>query len=120
MNPNSSMAKKTIAGTAVPEISDWIHIFTAGTYPQARLVDGKVEIVNVDVPVSYIKKIAANFDGDWQDAPIWIGHEDKEQAALGWIAALKVEGNKLYAKFKDISEELVELITKKRYKYVSV
>lgn len=114
------MASKKNQETEIPALSEWIHIFTAGNYPQARLVDGKVEIVDVEVSLAHIKKVAANFDGDWQDAPIWIGHENKEQPALGWIAALKVVGNKLYARFKDMTPELVELIKSKKYKYVSV
>jgi len=85
-------------------------IFTAGSYPQGVFT-------NED-----LRQIADNYDKDFCEAPVWIGHpdQDEEPEALAWIDRLIAEGDKLYCKFSYVSEQLVYMLNNKRFKRVSV
>lgn len=85
-----------------------------------KWIDGEPQIIEVDVKPEYIKEVAENYDSEWQQAPFMVGHRDYEQPALAWIAELKAEGKKLFAKLTDITPRLTEIIANKEYKYVSI
>ena len=80
----------------------------------------------IDLTPQLLKSLADSYDPAWQEAPIWLGHPDEKQSgmhepqALGWIEDIKFIGDKLLACFKDVSDELRELIEKKRFKYRSI
>jgi hypothetical protein len=85
-------------------------VFTAGTYPQGVFT------------AEDLKQIADNYDKDFCEAPIWIGHPaaDEEPEALAWIDRVIAEGDKLYVKFSYVSEQLIYMLQNKRFKRVSV
>lgn len=63
--------------------------------------------------------------GDNHRVPLKFGHNNKQpmtdgQPALGWVTALKVEGDKLFAKFSDVSKLVQTAFAKKMYRNVSV
>jgi hypothetical protein len=52
--------------------------------------------------------------------PVKVGHVKAEDApAWGWVENLRLEGDVLVADFRDVPDELVELIREKRYDAVS-
>lgn len=99
-------------------VNNFIHIFTAGTYPQFDPAEQKT--VNVTVSEDDIKQIAFSYDPLYHEAPLWIGHPNPDAPALGWFSELKADGIKLFGKLAEVSDELVDLISKKKYKKVSV
>jgi hypothetical protein len=57
--------------------------------------------------------------------PLKFGHNDEQpitdgQPALGWVEDIWVKGNKLFAKFVDIPNEVYAAMQKKLYRHVSV
>jgi hypothetical protein len=53
-------------------------------------------------------------------APVVYGHPSSEDAALGWVDKLKVDGNILKAKLVDLSEQLIQSIKDGAYKFQSI
>lgn len=99
------------------ESNKWIHVFTAGKYPQG------------DVTVADLKKIAACYDPvNLHEAFMTIGHIDwservgaDEPPAIAWIKELKVEGDKLFALIGEQTKEFKEkCIDNKNFKRVSI
>lgn len=86
------------------------HVFSAGKYPQG------------EISLQFINNVAKNYDKNFHEAPVWIGHPsaDVEPEALGWIEEVKAEDGKLYVSFSDISDELKELTSNKKFKKCSV
>ena len=99
-------------------INQFIHIFTAGTYPQWDSKEQKT--IDVTVSPENLAQIAASYDPVWHEAPLWIGHPLPDAPALGWFSELKAVGDKLYAKLSYASDELIRLVKAKSYKKVSV
>lgn len=85
-------------------------VFTAGKYPQGEFT------------VNDLIQIAENYDTEFCEAPLWVGHPDydKEPEALAWVKKVNAEGDKLYVNFSYIDEELIYMIERKRFKRVSV
>ncbi len=82
-------------------------IFRAGNYPQRS------------VSAEDIAAIAANYDASFQEAPISIFHWG-DGYAYGWIKELKAEGDSLMACFKDVTDDLKELVALKKLKNHSI
>lgn len=66
-----------------------------------------------------------NILGDKHRVPLKFGHNNEQtmtdgQPALGWVTALKVEGDKLIAQFSDVPELVRAAFVKKLYRNVSV
>lgn len=89
------------------ENEKYYEIFRAGNYPQRN------------VTVEDIKAIAENYDPEFCEAPVSIFHWGND-FAYGWIKDLKVEGEKLMASFKDVTDELKEYVAKKMLKRHSI
>ncbi len=89
------------------EEKKYYEIFRAGSYPQGTFTEED------------IKQIAENYDPELLEAPISIFHWG-DRFAYGWINELKAEGEKLMASFKDVSEELKQLVAEKKLKRHSV
>lgn len=64
--------------------------------------------------------IAQSYQPDIHEAPIVIGHPENNMPAYGWIESLKVVGDKLVAKAKDVIPEFKEALQKKLYKKRSI
>jgi len=86
-------------------------VFRAGKYPQGEFT------------VADVKQIALNYDPNFCEAPVWIGHPktDSEPPALAWVGGCVAdEEGKLYVWLSSMSDEFVHLITTKKFKRVSV
>lgn len=88
----------------------WFEVFRSGDYPQGSFT------------VEDLKQIALNYDPDFCEAPVWIGHPgtDIEPMAFGWVFKCRVNGDKLEVQFSSLDETLIELIEKQRFKRCSV
>ena len=92
------------------------HLFTAGKYPQGS------------ISLKDLKSIVNGYDIDFHQAPVWIGHLPSDATHVGkfepkayaWIDSLIIQGNKLYGSFSDVSAPLIDFISDKSFKYVSV
>jgi len=82
-------------------------IFRAGNYPQRS------------VSAEDIAQIAGSYDASFQEAPISIFHWG-DGFAYGWIKELKAEGDSLLASFKDVTDDLKELVALKKLKNHSI
>jgi hypothetical protein len=89
-------------------VSKWHEIFKAGSYPQG------------DFNESDLDQVVANYKPADHEAPLVIGHPKKDDPAFGWVDAVKREGNKLLARFKQVVPEFSEAVNQGRYKKVSV
>ena len=80
---------------------NYFHVFTAGKYPQGT------------VTAEDLKQIAASYDPSVYEAPVWIGHpgsvSPEEPKAYGWVESLLAEGNKLFASFSHLDDDLIGL-----------
>ena len=96
----------------------WFHIFTAGTYDFGEGI-GEVTITSEE-----LKIIASNYNPEYYEADLHIGHPDftkePEPAALGWINELKVEGEKLLCSFSHLSNKAKEYVNDKLYRWCSI
>ncbi|MCS7187444.1 MAG: phage protease [Armatimonadota bacterium] len=95
------------------QFGDWIRIIPKGTFYRG----GQVYKFDED----YLRKLKENFDKKLfgQDVPVNFEHQLSPLGAAGWVKALEVRDDGLYAQIEwtDIGKEAVE---KGRFKYVSV
>lgn len=92
---------------------DWIQIFKIGAHTDSngntrtwteKELDGIVESYN---PANH-------------EAPAVIGHPKDNAPAWGWVEGLKRDGQFLYAKFKDLIPEFVDMVKKGMFKKRSI
>lgn len=92
--------------------SNYFHVFTAGEYPQRTVTSGD------------LAQIAASYDPAVYEAPVWIGHPGsttpEEPKAYGWVESLIAEGDKLYASFSHLDDDLIGMVKDKKYRRCSV
>ena len=97
--------------------NNWYHIFTAGTY----LFEDEKEVT---ITPEDLSQIAQNYNAEMYEADLHVGHPDftkePEPAALGWIGALKAEGDKLYCSFSHLSAKAKEYVNDKLYRWCSI
>ena len=93
---------------AFSDETDWIEIFRAGSYPQGEITEEDID------------EIVKNYDPTYHEAPVVIGHPEHDSPAYGWVSKLKRVGKSLFAKFRDVTDELKELVRAGRYKKISV
>jgi len=94
-------------------LADWFEIFKVGTHTNSAGDTQKWTLEDLE-------KIASSYDPKNHEAPIVIGHPDHDSPAYGWIEALKVEGERLLAKPKQLVEDFKEWVRDGRYKKVSI
>ncbi|MFV0333001.1 MAG: FCD domain-containing protein, partial [Tropicimonas sp.] len=63
--------------------------------------------------------IAAAFDPQETPVPVVIGHPKADHPAYAWAEAIRVEGDILKARLKDVDPEFAELVRAGRYKRIS-
>lgn len=68
---------------------------------------------------SDLASIAAAYDPALHEAPIVVGHPRLDDPAYGWIAGLRVEGDRLVAVPKDVEPAFADIVQRKRFKKVS-
>lgn len=86
----------------------WYEVWQAGNYPQGNFTENDIQ------------QIVDNYKPEESEAPVVIGHPKNEDPAFGWVEALKREGDKLLARFKQVVPEFAEAVNQGRYKKVSV
>ena len=70
--------------------------------------------------LSDLNSIAESYDPQILEAPIVIGHPKSNSPAYGWIQSLKVVGDRLIAKAKDVVPEFFDAVKKGLFKKRSV
>ncbi|MFA0781613.1 MAG: hypothetical protein YYHSYBAR_000004 [Candidatus Fervidibacter sacchari] len=95
------------------QFADWIKILPKGTFKR----DGRT----IRLDENFLLAIKRNFDNGvlGRDVPVNFEHQYTALGAAGWVRALEVREDGLYAliEWTDIGKEAVE---KQRFKYVSV
>lgn len=92
---------------------DWIEIFRAGRHTDSA---GQTR----DWTAADLATIARQYDPAHHEAPIVLGHPAHDAPAYGWIEALKVEGDRLLAKPRQLAAEFVQWVRDGKYKKVSI
>jgi hypothetical protein len=76
--------------------------------------------ITKDYSADDLNFIASNYNPSESEAPIVIGHPVDSSPAYGWIESLKVVGDKLLAKAKDIVPEFLNAVKQGLYKKRSI
>lgn len=90
----------------------WVAIFKAGKQTDSA---GRAR----EWTVEELKEVVAGYDPEWHEAPVVVGHPEDDAPAYGWVEKLRVVGDVLMAKLKDLDPGFVELLKKRRYAHVS-
>ncbi|MCX7880782.1 MAG: hypothetical protein N2517_08990 [Ignavibacteria bacterium] len=96
----------------------WIEIFRTGTFTDQ---EGRTETfteVELDKMVELYNE-SVQKDAS-EEAPLVKGHPADDSPAHGWVERLARRGDKLYAKLKSLSKEIVDEVQEGRYRRVSV
>lgn len=67
-----------------------------------------------------LEQIADNYNRSEHEAPIVIGHPKSNAPAYGWIEKIFVEGDRLFAKAKDLAADFVQAVKDKKFKKRSI
>ena len=92
---------------------DWFEIFKVGKHTDSAGHTREWDLKDLE-------EIASSYDPVKHEAPIVIGHPEMDSPAYGWIETLKVEGEKLLAKPKEVYEDLKNWVKQGLYKKVSI
>lgn len=96
----------------------WIEVFKTGKHTDAN---GNSAEYTADDIAQIATKYNESIDADSSSvAPIVKGHPKTDDPAYGWVERLKVTGEKLLAKVKDIVPEFAEEVKAGRFKKVSI
>lgn len=101
----SQWSKKFAEDVMADKLDDWIEIFRAGDYRK----DNKGNFTVKD-----LHHIAKGYDPTYHEAGITKNHDDKE--TFGWVDKLKVVGNTMLCKFKQITKEFREEVKLGKWK----
>lgn len=88
-------------------------IFKAGKHTSDKGITKEYSIDDLNF-------IASSYDPKVHEAPIVIGHPKDNSPAYGWVESLWVQGEKLFAKAKDIVPEFLDALKSKLYKKRSI
>jgi hypothetical protein len=95
----------------------WVDVFKTGEHTDSS---GDTQTWTED-DLKEIEKLYNDQNPDEKHiAPIVYGHPTSEDAALGWVDKLKVEGNILKAKLVELSDQLIQSIKDGAYKFQSI
>jgi hypothetical protein len=87
----------------------WIEAFRAGDYGEKGSYDRAA-----------IDQMVASYNPAHHEAPVVLGHPEKDAPAYGWVEAVKREGDVLFAKLKQVSPQLEQLVQDGSFKKRSV
>ncbi|MDZ7763208.1 MAG: hypothetical protein U5K00_02110 [Melioribacteraceae bacterium] len=76
--------------------------------------------VTKDYTLEDLEKIADNYNRSEHEAPIVIGHPKSNAPAYGWIEKIFVQGDRLFAKAKDVVEDFVNAVKEKKFSKRSI
>jgi len=91
----------------------WFEIFRTGKHADSA---GNVK----NWTEEDLDRIVKNYDPAKHEAPIVIGHPTDNAPAYGWIESVKREGDKLFAKAKQVVPEFVEMVKNGLFKKRSI
>lgn len=94
-----------------------VEIFAVGEWRGSKAI--KVTGEMLDQILANFEELNSKVSGF--GVPLKIGHKDEQgMPAMGWMSALRREGDKLVADFTDVDPAIVDAIAKRRYNSVSV
>lgn len=91
----------------------WCEIFKTGKHTDSAGVEKEWTLEDLNTIVS-------NFQTVNPDVPICCGHVKSNSPAYGWVDNLRIEGDKLYASFKDVQNEFKEAVNKGLFRTRSI
>lgn len=91
----------------------WCEIFKTGEHTSSN---GLTKVWTDEDLDEIVKK----FNEQKPDVPIVIGHPKESSPAYGWVDAVKKEGDKLLAAFKQVNEDFADWVKKGLYKTRSI
>jgi hypothetical protein len=94
-------------------MNNWTAIFETGKHTDSAGVEREFDQSDLD-------KIIASYEPKKHEAPLVIGHPKTNSPAFGWVESLKRNGNKLYAKFKQVGDEIKDAVAAGHYKKKSI
>jgi hypothetical protein len=93
---------------AEPDYSGgWIEIFRVGDYT----AQGKAKVTRDD-----LTRVVNDYDPAFHEAPVCIGHPEDNLPAYAWVDRLKLNGDTLLAKEKDIDPQFAEMRRQGKFK----
>jgi hypothetical protein len=95
------------------DITPWVCIARTGTFHDS---EGRQHTFSE----ADLEQIRQGYDPAKSEAPLVFGHPKDSDPAYGWIAALKREGGKLFARFAHVPASVKKLVQDRRYRYVSM
>lgn len=94
-------------------MDNWIAIFKTGKHTDSAGIERDWNVGDLDEIISQYKP------GE-HEAPVVIGHPADNAPAYGWVEALKREGEILYARFKNLVPEFVDMVKRGLFKKRSI
>jgi len=98
-------------------MKEWIQVFKAGKHTDSSGATREYTLKDLDYIVNRYNNQSVE---DKHEAPAVIGHPQHDKPAYAWVAALERVGNVLYAKLKDISDGLKELLEQRAFTKISI
>ena len=92
---------------------NWIPVFRTGTHTDASGNEKTWTEAELDI-------IVQKYQPQAHEAPAVIGHPEHNSPAWGWVEGLRREGNVLFAQFKGLVPEFVEMVRKGLFKKRSI
>jgi len=97
----------------------WKEVFASGTWTDSSGRTQSFSEADLDKIISKYNTRITQSPVDM--APITVGHPKTDTApAYGWVSALKRDGTKLLAQFKDVVSDFADLVKQKVYKNTSI
>ncbi len=93
--------------------NQWVEVFQAGEQTDSS---GNTK----NWTTSDLEKIVKNYNAKQHEAPVVVGHPKDNAPAFGWVAGLKTDGKKLYARFKQLIPEFIDAVKRGLYKKRSI
>jgi hypothetical protein len=94
-------------------VTPWVCIARTGTFEDSQGRPHTFTGADLDA-------LQAGFDPARSETPLVFGHPKDNAPAMGWIQALKRQGEKLFAQFAHVPAEVKKLVQDRRYRYVSM
>ncbi len=91
----------------------WINIARTGRF---RDMSGR----EVNLTSEALSSIATSYDPAKRQAPLVFGHPALNGPAFGWVEQVRLVGDVLQAKFRDVPDEVRQLVSAGRYRHVSM
>lgn len=94
----------------------WIEVFRTGNFNDSK---GRPFFAD-SVTLEAIERTYNSATQHGYEAPLVKGHPKDDEPAYGWIERLARRGNKLLAKLKEVSQEIIEDVRQGKYRRVSI